>query len=399
MKKKWCLFFLICLCVGQGCSKEIGGDFREADPPEGLDSVSVLSYKAKSRKVFDRIQELYALPGTPLLMENYPAAAGDPKAAYFWSHSTAFTGAVLLKSLGESGPAIDRVIEGLNQYWDAGRKPVGFASAPGIHGWGDRFYDDNAIAGIDDVLAYQVTGDSHFLERAEQALVFVMSGESADQGGGLFWCEQNRLNDPGSPNTVKATNASALGVTLALSLYEVTEKEEYLIFAKRIYQWIKETMQDPSDKLYWNDVHAVTGTVNTRKWTYNSGAMISNAVLFYRISGNDQYLQAAKDDAAAAYGYFTRNVAGLGTFFPDHDPWFTAVLLRGFLDLYEEDGNPAYVDTMIQNVDYAWTGARNSNGLFLEDWSGKQRGREAWLINQTCMVEIYALIAKFKKEQ
>ncbi|QNL51850.1 hypothetical protein H8S90_09880 [Olivibacter sp. SDN3] len=34
----------------------------------------------------------------------------------------------------------------------------------------------------------------------------------------------------------------------------------------------------------------------------------------------------------------------------------------------------------------------------LEDWSGNNPGRGVWIINQNCMVEIYALIAKFKQE-
>lgn len=397
MKRSY-LFLFIWFLLGQGCSKKIGGDYIDVDPPGGLDSASTLSYRQKSKQVFDKIQELYAIQGTQLLKENYPQGENDRESAYYWSHSTAFTGAVLLKSLGENDPGIESVIHGVEHYWDASRTPVGFESFPGIYGGGDRFYDDNAIAGIDDVLAYKVTNDQQYLARAELALAFVMSGESADQGGGLFWCEQNRLNDPQNPNTVKATNSSALGVNLALSLYQITENQTYLTFAQRVYQWIKETVQDPSDHLYWNDVHAVTGVINTRKWTYNSGAMISNAILFYQITGEEQYLFDAKQDASSAYTYFTREVPGLGRFFPDHDPWFTAVLLRGFLDLYEEDGDPTYINTLVANVDYAWDAARNSNGLFMEDWSGNNRGRETWIINQNCMVEIYALIAKFKRE-
>jgi len=385
------------------CTEKVGGDFV-TDPPEvggsgsGNPIYDAGTYREKAHAVFQHIVTHYGVPGTDLFLEQYPAQAGDNPVAYFWSHSTLYTGAVLLQSLGYQDESIRRVLDGIEVYWDAARSPVGFQSYPRAYGGGDRFYDDNAIAGIDDMLAYEVTGDVKYLDRAEAALRFTMSGESDDQGGGLFWCEQNRMNDPASPNTVKATNSSALAVELALGVYRERENAEYLDFAQRVYQWIKSRMQDPADGTYWNDVHAHTGVVNERKWTYNSGAMITNAILFYEVLGDPAYLESAKADAAASYAYFTVEVPGLGRFFPDHDPWFTAVLFRGYLDVYRHDPNPAYIHTLIANVDHAWKSARTANGFFLEDWAGRVRGRERWLINQTCMVEIYARIAQFKGE-
>ena len=402
--KRWILFTVM-TCVFLSCSKKQGGKF--VDGPGNGDTTKTgvgnplfdaKTYKERSKAVFDNIVKYYALNGTNYYNENFPKTGSDPAAAYFWSHSTLFTGTVLLKTLGYTGPSIDRTIDGLNGFWDVGRTPAAYQSAVGTYGGGDRFYDDNAIGGIDDVLAYETTGDISFLNRAEAAMTFVMSGESTDQGGGIFWCEQNRLNDPSNPNSMKATNSSALAVNLALKLYQIKKDPKYLDFSLRVYKWVKTRMQDPADKTYWNDVH-LSGTINKTKWTYNSGAMITNAVLLYQITGEANYLAEAKSDAKASYDYFTTNVPGLGRFFPSHDPWFTAVLFRGYLDLYGEDGNATYINTLIANVDHAWKSARNTNGFFLEDWTGKTRGREQWLINQACMVEIYARISHFKQEK
>jgi rhamnogalacturonyl hydrolase YesR len=402
--KKWISFFLILLLAS--CTKKEGGDFTAPNPGNGNSGnkgdgnplYDAETYKEKSKAIFDNIIKYYSIGGTNYFLENYPRQGGDRQVAYFWSHSTLFTDAILLKSLGYNDLSIQKVIDGLDNYWDVSRTPYAFQSYPTEYGGGDRFYDDNAIAGIDDVLAYKVTNEEKYLRRAEDALAFDMSGESQDQGGGIFWSEQKRLNNPTDPNTVKAANSSALSVTLALKLYQITEKPQYLNFAERVYNWNKTTLQDPTDKNYWNDIHAITGKINKTKWAYNSGAMITNAVLLYKITDDAAFLDEAKVVARASYNYFTTEIPGLGRFFPSHDPYFTMHLFRAYLDLYEVDKNPEYINTLIMNVDYAWKSARNSSGFFLEDWSGKTRGREHWLINQTCMVEIYALISKFKNE-
>lgn len=45
------------------------------------------------------------------------------------------------------------------------------------------------------------------------------------------------------------------------------------------------------------------------------------------------------------------------------DVWFTAVMLRGFMELYQVDGNKVYLDSFARSLDYAWTHAREDNGL------------------------------------
>lgn len=401
--RKWIILPVLALLL-VACTKKQGGDFIDGGDTGGGSAgggnplFDARTYREKSKAVFDNIVKHYGINGTNYFNENYPKAGNDPATAYFWSHSTLFTGSVLLRSLGYTDASLQRVADGLNGYWDVSRSPAGFQSAVGTFGGGDRFYDDNAIGGIDDVLAYETTGQESYLVRAEASLAFVMSGESPDQGGGIFWCEQNRHNDPSNPNTMKATNSSALAVNLALKVYGHRKEQKYLDFALRVYNWVKTRMQDPQDGTYWNDVH-LSGAINKTKWTYNSGAMISNAVMLHKITGEADFLRQAQQDAEASYNYFTTNVQGLGRFFPSRDPWFTAVLLRGYIDLYRVDGNDRYINTLISNVDHAWKSARNNSGFFLEDWSGKTRGREQWLINQSCMVEIYAQISLLKEQK
>ena len=75
------------------------------------------------------------------------------------------------------------------------------------------------------------------------------------------------------------------------------------------------------------------------------------------------------------------------------DVWFTAVMLRGFIELYQADGNKAYLDSFVRSLDYAWGHAREENGLFNTDFTGENRDKRKWLLTQAAMVEMYARLA------
>ncbi len=359
-----------------------------------------ISYKDKAQRIYKNIIRLYSVPESDLFRESYPKQADDPEYAYFWPHTGLFGAAMQLQALGYNDDSIQKVTDGMNEYWDASREPPGFQSTPTKTGRSDRFYDDNAVAGLALLNAYRITDKQLYLDRAQRCYFFVASGESPELGGGLYWNESHRGEGEANehPSNIKAANVTALSANLALKMYQVKGDAAYLDAAKRWYAWTRDKLQDPEDKIYWNDLALKDGVVNRTKWAYNSGAMITNACLLYSITQDAHYLQDARELAQQSYKYFTREVPGKGRFFPPNDPWFTMILLRGYLDLYALDKNPQYINTLIQNVDYAWENARNANGLFYEDWSGEKPGRYYSLLTQEAMVEIYALLAQFKNQ-
>jgi rhamnogalacturonyl hydrolase YesR len=214
----------------------------------------------------------------------------------------------------------------------------------------------------------------------------------------MYWVEQYR-NKPESDNCNKAVCASAFTTIYLLKLYQITKNESYLTFAKRIYQWLTTNMKDPVDNLFWNDIRVRDNFVNKTKWTYNSGAMITNNVLLYEITNDEAYLNEAKTIAASTFTVFTHTTDNQ-LFFPDHDSWFNVCLFRGYLDLLKHAPMAqTYVNTFIKNADYAWEKARNNYGLFYEDWSGVKPGRDKWLLQQAGLIEMYGRIALLKGEK
>lgn len=378
---------------------------KDITPWVGVDSTKILpDYKAKAKEAYDNIQTVYAIQGSPFFKENVPAQPGDPQYCYFWPYGAMFTSITLMKSLGFNDDnyqsEFNSGVNGMEAYLDNSRTPAAYQAIPVSAGVSDRYYDDNAQAGIDFMEAYEVTGDASFLNKAKLCYAFCKSGEDDLQGGGLYWNEQVK-NNTADDNCIKATNVTSLAAVLAFKLYKAEPAQDYLTTGTKWYNWVKTHMQDPTDKIYWNYVRIRDGAIDYTKWAYNTGAMISNACLLYSITNNSSYLAEAKSLAAASYNYFTHNVTGVGKFFPPNDPWFTAILFRGYLDLYAIDkSSDAYIQTIIQNAGYAMQFARMPDTKqFYEDWSGTDVGRYYWILNQAAMVEIYARISGFKNEK
>ena len=79
------------------------------------------------------------------------------------------------------------------------------------------------------------------------------------------------------------------------------------------------------------------------------------------------------------------------------DIWFSAVMLRGFIELYQQDQNRTYLDAFNKSLEYAWNNARDDKGLFSVDLSGNDKDDKKWLLTQAAMVEMYGRLAGIKE--
>ena len=371
---------------------------NELTSPDPTDPVVSISYKEKAKQTFDLIQQNYKINSTGLYLENFPKQSDDRQSSFLWSLDALLTGVNQLKAIGYKDQVLSDPYNALDKYYDSQRLPSAYAAFPVQYSLDDRFYDDNAIIALELIEDYEINKNQASLDRAIQQVDFSITGEDSKAGGGIYWVEQYK-NKPESDLCNKAVCATAFTTTYLLKLYQHTKNEEYLKFAKRLYLWLNANTQDPVDHLFWNDIRVRDNFVNKTKWTYNSGAMITNNILLYEISKDQIYLNEARAIASSAYRIFTRTVDGK-LFFPDHDSWFNVCLFRGYLDLLKHDPNAQnYVNTFISNADYAWEKARNNYGLFYEDWSGIKPGRDKWLLQQAALVEIYGRIALLKGEK
>ena len=375
---------------------------------EGGGDKPAVSWHERAWETYGAIDRLYRVGSgatAGFYNENYPKGSGDLAASFLWPYDGLLSGVALLNRLGyEVGykAKVDR----FQAYWrSSGAVAVGGygSQTNGQTGGGDRFYDDNSIVGLNLVEAYRQLKDPVYLTRCAQIVPFLLSGEDDVLGGALWWCEGQK-NKPGVEDSNKPACANGYAQWFLLSYYEFcpeSEKAGILALAKRLYDWEYKNLRDPADNVYWNSKGA-DGTINTTKWTYNSGAMIAAGVRLYKITGETHYLNEAKATADGAFNYFARSRNGIPLCYPLNDPWFTIKLIRAYIELEPyHTACSRYITTFVADLERAWNKARGDNGLFLEDWSGVKSNpaRDKSLLMQDAILESLGAIALYKGEQ
>ena len=353
------------------------------------------------------ILDLYNVPEYGLLTETYPLnpnhqvsylAEGtiqrkEQEVSFLWPYSGIISGVISLYKETNDNKYLSlleqRLLPGLELYWDTTRIPFSYQSYPVFAGHSDRFYDDNVWLALDFCSLYETTRNGAYLQRAKDLYTFIYSGWTDELGGGIFWSEQRRK----SKNTCSNAPAAVLGV----KLYELTNEQSYLEKAIETYDWTKDNMLDSIDNVYWDNI-SLEGKIDKRKYTYNSGQMIEAGVLLYKLTKNKEYLTDAQKTALGAHQFFVKTkqtIYGEQLFYPN-SPWFNVILFRGLKALYYVDRNPTYVNTIKQNANYAWLNTRDSNGLFGNDWSKENEKEFKWLLDNACMVELFSQFSTIK---
>ena len=366
---------------------------------------------ARAKQTLDSLYSYYSIPGTQLLRENYPSNIAEYTAtylaseeqknmpnqySYLWPYSGTFSAVNALFEATQDtiyqSLLNKKVLVGLEEYFDTRRVPEAYASYINTAPQSDRFYDDNIWLGIDFTDTYLITKENKYLQKAELIWKFIESGTDNKLGGGIYWCEQKKAS--------KNTCSNAPGSVFALKLFQATQNKTYLNKGEQLYNWTKAQLQDSTDYLYFDNI-ALDGKIGKAKFAYNSGQMMQSVALLYRITGEKKYLQEAQRLAAACYNRFFSHDSQSDRKYKvlnRGDVWFTAIMFRGFVELYGIDHNSLYIDAFRENLDFAWTEMREKNGLFNDDWSGKTKNDSKWLLTQFAMVEMYARLAEIDKE-
>ena len=360
---------------------------------------------SRAEQMRTTLYTLYDVDDTPLLAENYPidpaaratylAEGADNqvnKYSYLWPYSGTLS---MMSALYEvTGDAehlqfIDSdVIAGLDMYFDTTRTPYAYSSYVTV-GESDRFYDDNIWLVIDFVDLYRASGEKKYLERAEQTWQFVMSGRDDVLGDGIYWCEQKKHS--------KNTCSNAPAAVAALKLYKATGNEAYLTAGKALYAWCYNTLHDTQDNLYFDNI-SLSGRISRAKYSYNSGQMIEAGAMLHALTGEAHYLSEAQATAAGSYERWfkpQRDGEQEIRMMDSGDVWFDAVMLRGLIALYGEDGNDKYLRAVDTSLDYAWRMGRDENGLFGKFLSHRRaEDKRSWLLTQAAYAEMSARMAK-----
>ena len=393
MKSLHFLLGITCIASLTGCVSS-----AQVEPNSNLD---------RARQTLDSLYLNYSVDNSSLLRENYPFdeqhtvtyLASEEQAnipnqfSYLWPYSGTFSAVNALfeathdkkyKKLLDS-----RVLPGLEEYFDTQRVPNAYSSYIRTAPASDRFYDDNIWLGIDFTDTYQMTKEQKYLDKAQLIWKFIESGTDSILGGGIYWCEQKKES--------KNTCSNAPGSVLALKLFKATNDSSYFEKGKKLYEWTQRNLQDSADYLYFDNIR-LDGKIGKAKFAYNSGQMMQSAALLYQLTKNPIYLKDAQNIARECFNYFFADftpATNEETFrmLKKGDIWFTAVMLRGFIELYQIDKDKTYINAFNKSLSYAWDNARDEKGLFNTDLTGNNKDERKWLLTQAAMVEMYSRLA------
>ena len=393
MKSLHFLLGITCIASLTGCVSS-----AQVEPNSNLD---------RARQTLDSLYLNYSVDNSSLLRENYPFdeqhtvtyLASEEQAnipnqfSYLWPYSGTFSAVNALfeathdkkyKKLLDS-----RVLPGLEEYFDTQRVPNAYSSYIRTAPASDLFYDDNVWLGIDFTDTYQMTQEQKYLDKAQLIWKFIESGTDSILGGGIYWCEQKKES--------KNTCSNAPGSVLALKLFKATNDSSYFEKGKKLYEWTQRNLQDSADYLYFDNIR-LDGKIGKAKFAYNSGQMMQSAALLYQLTKNPIYLKDAQNIAKECFNYFFTDFTPATNeeafrMLKKGDIWFTAVMLRGFIELYRIDKDKTYINAFNKSLSYAWDNARDEKGLFNTDLSGKSKDERKWLLTQAAMVEMYARLA------
>jgi hypothetical protein len=359
-------------------------------------------YHEKAYETYQAIERLYGITegaAAGLYNENYPKGNTDGDASFLWPYDGYVTALANMNRLGYDVNYAYKV-ENYERYL-SNNTAGGWGYSSSAGGWGERYYDDNSIVGINLVEAYNQLKKPEYLERCARIVKFLKTGVDDTFGGGLWWCEQLK-NQPGTVGSNKPACANGFAQWFLLGYYEIcpdNEKADVLAFAKSLYNWVFTNLRD-NDYVYLNDKGA-DGKIHATKWAYNSGAMIAAGYRLYKITGEQHYLDEAIETADAAYNYFVRPRGDILLSYPLNDPWFTNKLIEAYIELLPEHAAcQTYIATFIANLDRGWLNGRQTNGLWYEDWSGVPNDkRDCGLLMQDAALDALGIVALYKGEK
>jgi hypothetical protein len=291
--------------------------------------------------------------------------------AFVWPASTQFR---VLNTLAQLDPANHTSSLGLfanelhNAYWNNGYRSGA--------GGGDRFYDDNAHLVVAYVEAYRLTNNTTYLTRARDTFSFVLQGEDAVAGGGIYF-KQNDFSSKDAISTLQAARGAAM-------LYRATRQQTYLSAATRLLTWANTHIQR-ADGLYSERWRISTNAPEGFDLVNSAGIGISTNLELYGATGNAAYLSEAQRIASRSLSRYFDSATGR-----INDEGFWAFeLVDALANLHLHDGNILWLDRVDRALVWLHDNKRDPNGHYGLFWgrNGPQVGALAsWHLNDQAPV-------------
>ena len=248
-----------------------------------------------------------------------------------------------------------------------------FYAGQNASGWTSGYYDDECWMTVALTRAYDLTGDTKYLNQATALYADITTGWDTTccgpSRGGLWWDKAH---------TQKATAANAGAALAGARLYQRTGNSAYLNFAQQVYSYWSANMVDPTTFQICDHMNT-SGTKVWWRFTYNEGLMIGASVELYEATGSPSYLAAANNIAGymighevtpTSYGPVLYDGSNTGCGGDCHE--FKGPAYRYLMRLYAKDTTKTQYYTVLKaSADALWSLALNATSIvFSVNWAG-----------------------------
>jgi predicted alpha-1,6-mannanase (GH76 family) len=258
------------------------------------------------------------------------------------------------------------------------------------------YYDDMEWMALACLRAYKATNDTQYKDIAQLLWADIKNGWSDDLSGGIWWRKDNSSKN--APSNLPAA-------ILAARLYKTFNDPDDLVWAKKIFQWQKEVLYEPTSGWVYDNIDAAGNKNTSWKFTYNQGTFIGAALELYSITSDVAYLNDAVKaaDYTMLSGQLTDIANGIlknegggdgGLFKGVFIRYFTRLIIEGGLETTKKNQYISFIKTNAQKL---WsTGTNKNQVLFGSAWNAAP-GSTNDLTVQLSGIMLFEAMAELKK--
>ena len=228
------------------------------------------------------------------------------------------------------------------------------------------FVDDMEWNALTMLRIYNITKDQKYLDTTLELWKYISDTWTEDAGGGITWCTGSYV--------AYSKNACSNGpaAIIAARLYNLTGEQQYLDWAKKIYQWEKEILVISSTGKVMDNIEVATMKINEVALTYNQGTYMGAAVELYNITKDPVFL----NDARKVASYTISSLANSNNVLRDEgsgdNGLFKGIFMRYFLELIKVDDLDAafrnkFVIFMENNTYTLWHNGVYKDGEYIDN--------------------------------
>jgi predicted alpha-1,6-mannanase (GH76 family) len=284
--------------------------------------------------------------------------------------------------------AIDAVVNSYERTRDVRYLSVVEKSFARYRGRRSRYYDDDGWYLNAWLRAYDVTGDSAYLDEARALFAGMTAAWDDVCGGGLWW-----NSDRGYKNAITNELFLLAAARRHRRTGTPTGEGSYHDWALREWNWFEASGMINASHQVNDGLDGSCANNGGVTWTYNQGVILGALVELWRITGDGAYLVRARQIADAAIG--TLVDAGSILAEPGEPETcrgdaliFKGIFVQGLARLYHADpaSRPAYWSFLNANADSVWSASRGWRNGIGSAWAGRSGRANAATQASACLL-------------